>query len=77
MHLSHCPLRKKARVISVGVEKQFELRLQELGVRVGAEFVVINRAAFGGVVMNIGGTRVAIDRRCAQNMEVEEIEASK
>lgn len=71
MNLSKCPLRVKARIVEMNVEPQYRLRLQELGVRDGAEFTAVNRAAFGGVVVNIGGTRVAVDRNSARRMEIE------
>lgn len=71
MKLSHCPLRRQARIINAGVEPQFDLRMQELGVRAGAQFTAVNRSAFGGVVINIGGTRIAVDRKSARNMDVE------
>lgn len=71
MDLSKCPLRVKARIVGVDVAPQFQLRLQELGVRPGAEFVAVNRAAFGGVVLNIAGARVAVDRGSARQMHVE------
>lgn len=73
MKLNECPLRTPAKVLDVHVDPSFMLRLRELGVRQGADFTVVNRAAFGGVVVNIGGTRVAIDHRCAKEMEVEPV----
>lgn len=71
MDLSECPLRVKAKIVGVDVAPQFRLRLQELGVRPGAEFVAINRAAFGGVVVKIAGARLAVDRGSARHMQVE------
>lgn len=71
MVLSSCPLQTRARIIGLQVDPQYHLRLHELGVRPGAEFSVVSRAAFGGVVMNIAGTRVAMDRHSAKRMEVE------
>lgn len=53
------------------VAPQFKLRLEELGVRPGAEFTAVTHAAFGGVVVNIGGARIAVDRASAKRMEVE------
>ena len=71
--LTECPLRVRSRISRVGVDPKFDLRLQELGVRSGAEFVAVNRAAFGGVVLNIAGTRVAVDHRSATLIEVEAV----
>lgn len=73
MNLAKCPLRTKARITSVDVAPQFNLRLQELGVRQGAEFVVVNSAAFGGRVLNIAGTRIAVDHKSVRLIEVETI----
>lgn len=70
MKLAKCPVRVKARIIDVEVDSRFNLRLQELGVRTGAEFTVVNRAAFGGRVINIAGTRIAVDHRSSQVIEV-------
>ncbi len=47
------------------------LRMQELGVRPGTEAVVTQHAGFGGVVINIAGSRVAVDHRSARNIEAE------
>ena len=69
--LTECPLRVRSRIDSVNVDPKFDLRLQELGVRSGAEFVAVNRAAFGGVVLNIAGTRVAVDHHSATLIQVD------
>ncbi|WP_236698653.1 FeoA family protein [Trueperella bernardiae] len=45
--------------------------MQEIGVRIGAEATVIQHAGFGGLVLNIAGSRVAIDHRSAKNIEAE------
>ncbi len=74
VNLSECPLRVKSRIISVDVGPQYRLRLKELGVRPGADFFSVNRAAFGGVVINIAGTRIAVDRRSARNIAVEQLQ---
>ncbi len=76
MMLAKCPLRTRARITAVDVEKQFDLRLQELGVRAGAEFSVVNRAAFGGLVINIAGARIAVDHKSAKRIMVEDACAS-
>ncbi len=73
MLLASCPRNTRARLKVINVDPAHRLRLQELGMRPGAEFHVTNRAAFGGVVINIAGTRIAVDRRSARHIEVEEI----
>lgn len=55
------------------VSPEHRPRLYELGVRPGSEFFIVNKAAFGGLVVNIAGARVAVDRRSARAIEVEEI----
>lgn len=70
MNLSECPLRARAQIVRMEAAPQFRLRLEELGVRPGVSFTAVNRAAFGGMVVNIGGARVAVDHRSAQLMEV-------
>ena len=54
------------------IPSEHRLRLYELGVRPGSEFFIVNKAAFGGLVVNIAGARVAVDRRSARAIEVEE-----
>ncbi len=68
MKLNQCPLRVRGEIIDVDVEPKYGLRLQELGIRPGAQFVAVNKAAFGGVVLNIGGTRVAVDRASSRKI---------
>lgn len=75
--LTQCPLRIKSRIAAVDVDPKYSLRLQELGLRPGAEFTAVNRAAFGGVVINIAGTRVAVDHRSAKNIDVEDLATSR
>ncbi len=73
VNLSSCPLRTKSRVTDVDVGAKFALRLQELGIRQGAEVVAVNRAAFGGLVLNVAGTRIAVDHRSAKKIQVEPV----
>lgn len=71
MRLSACPTGSRARLSTIDVDPSYRLRLEELGMRPGAEFRLANRAAFGGVVINIAGTRIAVDRRSARRIEVD------
>ena len=73
MQLSQFPLRTRASLGNMEVSPEHRLRLYELGVRPGSEFFIVNKAAFGGLVVNIAGARVAVDRRSARAIEVEEI----
>lgn len=76
MKLNQCPLRVRGEITDVDVEPRFDLRLQELGIRPGAQFVAINKAAFGGVVLNIGGTRVAVDRASSRKIDTRLVDAT-
>ncbi len=74
MNLAQCPPKTKARLTGLAVDPQFTLRMHELGLRPGAEFTVITRAAFGGFIINLSGTRVAVDRLSARQLEVEMVQ---
>ena len=71
MLLSQCPKRVRAKVAELDISEENLLRLHELGLRPGVNLHVVNRAAFGGVVVNIDGARVAVDRRRARHINVE------
>ena len=68
MNLRECPQHKALRLTHVNRNL---LRMQELGVRPGTEVVVTQHAGFGGVVLNIGGARVAVDHRSALRIRAE------
>ncbi len=69
--LSECRRGDRGHLTSVAVQPCYQLRVQELGLRPGAQFVVTNRATFGGIVLNVGGTRVAVDVRSSKLIDVE------
>ena len=71
MNLRECPQHKALRLTHVNLPRRNLLRMQELGVRPGTEAVVTQHAGFGGVVINIAGSRVAVDHRSARNIEAE------
>ena len=71
MILHECPLRTPLRLTRVDLPEKNMLRMQELGVRPGTEAVVTQHAGFGGVVINIAGSRVAVDHRSARSSEAE------
>lgn len=48
-----------------------QLRIREMGLRVGAEGVVSQHAGYGGLILTIAGARIAIDHRSAQLIEAE------
>lgn len=61
MKLSSWPVRRPARVVSLGIESG-QLRARELGLRPGAIVRVTQRTLFGGTVLDIDGSRLALDR---------------
>ncbi|MDO5034906.1 MAG: FeoA family protein [Actinomycetaceae bacterium] len=71
MKLSECKRGDRGHLRNVEIQPCYQLRVQELGLRSGAQFVVTNRAAFGGVVLNVGGARVAVDARSSKLIDVE------
>ncbi|MDY5584448.1 MAG: FeoA family protein [Arcanobacterium sp.] len=71
MKLNECPVRTAIRITEVPVPKSHQLRMQEIGVRVGAHASIVQRAGFGGLILNIAGSRVAIDHRFAKLIEAE------
>lgn len=74
MILKDCPTQRTLVLTAVPVPKNNVLRMQELGVRVGAHVVVAQHAGFGGVILNIAGSRVAIDHRWAKLIEAVPVE---
>ncbi len=49
----------------IGVPLTARRRLAELGLRAGVAVQVLQRTAGGGIVVGIGGSRVAVDRSTA------------
>lgn len=58
------------RVVSIDVPDP--LRAAEIGVRPGAILYVTQRSAFGGVVVAVDGSRLALDAATARRVVVEE-----
>ena len=73
MDLGASPAHTDLEVTSVTVPDAARLRLREIGVRVGARVRVTQRSAFGGRVVAVAGTRVALDRATATRIEVREV----
>lgn len=71
MLLKDCPVLTPVRLVSFECPTAQRLRMQELGLRPGMQLVVIQKAAFGGRVINIRGSRVAVDAASSRRMEVE------
>lgn len=58
-------------ITEVDVPQRNQLRMQELGIRVGAHATIVQRAGFGGLILNIAGSRVALDHRSAKLVSVD------
>lgn len=71
MQLHECPLRCRLTLTKIDCGEDCALRLTELGLREGAEVVVTQKASFGGLVLNVSGSRLAVDHRSARAIEAE------
>lgn len=70
MNLATCPRNADLEVAAVTVPDAARLRLQEIGLRVGGRVRVTQHTAFGGRVVALDGTRVALDRATAAAVSV-------
>lgn len=75
MRLCDCSIQTRIELTSVALPERSILRMQELGVRPGAHAVVTQHAGFGGLVLNIAGSRVAVDHRSARLIDADVIAA--
>jgi Fe2+ transport system protein FeoA len=57
-------------VLDVNLAESAQRRLAELGVRTGARVNVTQHTAGGGIVVSIGGSRIALDERTARGISV-------
>ncbi|MCF2706675.1 ferrous iron transport protein A [Arcanobacterium haemolyticum] len=73
MLLSESPRRTRVRLTKVDLPERHQLRLKELGLRPGKEAIVALKGAFGGLVLNVAGSRIAVDHRSARHIEAEVI----
>lgn len=71
MQLHQCPVRKRLCLTKIDCGDEYALRLGELGLRPGAEVIVTQKASFGGLVLNVSGSRLAVDHRSARCIEAE------
>ena len=69
MRLTAAPFGVSLRLTAVGVGDP--LRMRELGLRVGCLLQVTQRAGFGGRVLALGPTRIALDHVSCAALEVE------
>lgn len=71
MLLNDCPQHTLLRLTRIDLPPKNMLRIQELGLRPGNEAVVTQHAGFGGLILNVAGSRVAVDHRSARAIEAE------
>lgn len=69
MHLSQAPFGVPLRLTAVGVGDP--LRMRELGLRIGCVLQVAQKAGFGGRVVTLGPTRIALDHVSCTALDVE------
>ncbi len=72
--LTKVPKNTLVRLVDFPCAPRHALRVKELGLRPGTTFHVTQHAGFGGVVINVAGSRIAVDHGSARRMEVEPLE---
>lgn len=70
MKLCECPVGVPMIMVDLGEDAKFSGRINELGLRPGTRFTVTQKAAFGGRVLFVHGTRLAVDRGFAKKASV-------
>jgi ferrous iron transport protein A len=73
MTLPESPPGAELRVTGVRLPAADAFRLQEMGVRLGTRTRVTQRAAFGGRVIAVAGSRFALDGATAALIDVEHV----
>ncbi|MEP7036420.1 MAG: ferrous iron transport protein A [Actinomycetota bacterium] len=71
MTLPESPLGAELRVTGVRLSAADAFRLNEMGIRLGTRGHVTQRAAFGGRVLAVSGSRYALDGGTAALIDVE------
>ena len=73
MNLPESPLGAELRVTGVRLPAADAFRLNEMGIRLGTLAHVTQRAAFGGRVVAVAGSRYALDGGTASLIDVEPV----
>ena len=73
MTLPESPLGAELRVTGVRLPAADAFRLEEMGIRLGTRAQVTQRAAFGGRVIAVAGSRFALDGATAALIDVEHV----
>jgi ferrous iron transport protein A len=71
--LRESPLGAELRVTGVRLPVAAAFRLQEMGIRLGTVAHLTQRAAFGGRVVAVAGSRYALDGQTAALIDVEPV----
>lgn len=61
------------KVSSINIELKLERRLEALGLTQGAHITILNNDKQGSLTVKFRGTRFALGRRIADNIEVTEV----
>lgn len=72
MTLQNGEIGKYYQVTGLEMEGNLLQRLQALGLTVGTEIKVQNRKKDGAVIFKVRGTRLAVGKRIARQIEIEE-----
>ena len=72
MKLREAQTEKTYTVTGMSLPADMERRLQALGLTCGSRILVMNRKRHGAMIVKIRGTRFAIGRMLAENIEVGE-----
>ncbi len=75
MTLSETPADAVVRVVGLRLEPADLLRVREIGLCHGAVLRVWRRTPFGGRVIGLGGSRIAVDGDTAARVQVEDVAA--
>ncbi|MCL3862438.1 FeoA family protein [Actinotalea sp. K2] len=70
MRLDRCPMDRDLQVLSVLTPVALHLRMHEVGLRAGATVRVTHVAPFGGRVVAVGASRIALDSSTAGLIDV-------
>lgn len=74
MLLNQCPTGATVKIEAITVAPKYQLRVHELGIRPGVTAKLLRKVPPNGLVINIAGSRVAIDRNTTRNIQVEVVE---
>lgn len=73
MHLAEVTPGRSVVIGALGGSPQAVTRLREIGLRPGVAVRILQRSAFGAVVLAHGFSSVALDRETARSIAVEEV----